>query len=98
MNFRAVSRPGHAGGMKLPRVECPECGRPIAAGLVAGQLSKGRVWRHDPPGLPHAPGQPLVSCDGSLSIVNLPMHGQQLEIDVQQPESAQEPDQLMALF
>jgi hypothetical protein len=84
--------------MKLPRVECPECGRPIGAGPVAGRLSKGRVWRHDPPGLPHVPGQPLVSCDGSLRMVDVPLHGQQLEIDVEQPEPAGEPDQLMALF
>jgi hypothetical protein len=84
--------------MKLPRVEYPECGRPIAAGPVAGRFSKGRVWRHDPPDLPHAPGQPLVSCDGSLSVVDLPLPGQQLEFGVEQPEPAGEPHQLIALF
>jgi hypothetical protein len=58
--------------MKLPRVECPNCRRGIAAGPVAGHLSKGRVWRHDPPNQHRAPGDPLVSCDGSLGIVDLP--------------------------
>jgi hypothetical protein len=57
--------------MKLPRVECPNCRRGIAAGPVAGHLSKGRVWRHDPP-QHREPGNPLVSCDGSLTIVDLP--------------------------
>lgn len=80
--------------MKLPRVNCPVCGRLIAAGHVAGSLSKGRLWRHDPPGLLHAPGEPLVSCDGSLRTVDLPAHGQQLEIDVNEPQVAD----TMALF
>lgn len=95
-SFDAVGGPSHTEAMKLPRVECPVCGRPIAAGSVAGRLSKGRVWRHDPPGLPHVPGQPLVSCDGSLAIVDLPMAGRQLELGIDQPDV--EPQGLAALF
>ncbi|MFI1096394.1 hypothetical protein [Streptomyces sp. NPDC020917] len=74
--------------MKLPRVECPDCGRPIAAGPVAGRLNKGRVWRHDPPGQPKVAGGPLVSCGGSLRLVDLPAHGRQLEIDVDDAAAA----------
>lgn len=59
--------------MKYPLVRCETCGRPIAAGPVAGRLSKGRVWRHDPPAARRAPGRPLVSCAGSLQVVDLPV-------------------------
>ncbi|GGZ73239.1 hypothetical protein ACFOOM_00930 [Streptomyces echinoruber] len=72
--------------MKLPRVECSACGRSIAAGPVAGRLSKGRVWRHDPPGRP--PGSALVSCLGSLAIVDLPLPARQMEL----PADPGEPD------
>ncbi|MGW5233862.1 hypothetical protein ACWEQU_16590 [Streptomyces nodosus] len=41
--------------MKLPRVECPHCTREIAAGLVTGRLTKGRLWRHDAPGVRRKP-------------------------------------------
>nr|WP_244218097.1 hypothetical protein [Streptomyces corchorusii] len=62
----------------MPRIECRDCGRPIAAGPVAGRLAKGRVWRHDPPGRVREPGSALVSCPGSLAIVDLPQPAEQL--------------------
>lgn len=40
------------------------------------------MWRHDPPGQIREPGQPLVSCDGSLAIVDLPLPGRQMELDI----------------
>ncbi|MEU6928957.1 hypothetical protein AB0A05_07310 [Streptomyces sp. NPDC046374] len=72
--------------MKLPRVRCEKCERAIAAGPVAGRLSKGRLWRHDPPVVHRQPGVPLVSCIGSLEIVDLP-YGQ-MEITIDEPEPA----------
>ncbi|MET9321984.1 hypothetical protein ABZX75_17585 [Streptomyces sp. NPDC003038] len=69
--------------MKLPRVRCPICERPVAAGPVAGRLSKGRVWRHDPPDM-RSRYNALISCDGSLEIIDLP-YGQ-MEIPVDEPE------------
>ncbi|MGA5291575.1 hypothetical protein [Streptomyces pseudogriseolus] len=66
--------------MKLPRIECRDCGRSIAAGLVAGRLTKGRLWRHDPPGRHHQADGALVSCPGSLAIVDLPQPAEQLEL------------------
>lgn len=77
--MRGTGGPGHTGHMKLPRVECPNCRRGIAAGPVAGHLSKGRVWRHDPP-QHREPGHPLVSCDGSLLVVDLPYGQTALDI------------------
>ncbi|MEU5497959.1 hypothetical protein [Streptomyces griseofuscus] len=65
--------------MKLPRVHCRECQRPIAAGPVAGSLSKGRLCRHDPPDRRARYGDSLVSCPGSLAIVDLPRPVEQLE-------------------
>lgn len=56
----------------MPRVECESCGRKIAAGLVAGRPKKGRLWRHDPTERPELFGDALVSCAGSLEIVDLP--------------------------
>lgn len=67
--------------MKLPRLPCTRCGRPTAAGPVAGRTSKGRMWRHDVPGQTREPGSALVSCIGSLDIVDLPQFGRQLELD-----------------
>lgn len=77
----AVSATGDTGGVKLPRVKCPHCERPIAAGPVASRMDKGRVWRHDPPGQPRVFGGPLVSCPGSLAVVDVPAHGFQPELD-----------------
>ncbi|GGZ23381.1 hypothetical protein GCM10010387_15660 [Streptomyces inusitatus] len=74
--------------MKLPRVLCRKCGRPIAAGPVAGRLSKGRPWRHDPIIERREPGALLVSCGGSLEIVDLP-YGQ-MEIPTGGPDPASE--------
>ncbi|MFC8332745.1 hypothetical protein [Streptomyces olivaceus] len=71
---------------KLPRVECPQCTRAIAAGLVAGRLTKGRLWRHDAPDARRGPDGTLVSCAGSLAIVDLPTTGVQLAIDLPEPE------------
>ncbi|PSK57970.1 hypothetical protein B0E38_01815 [Streptomyces sp. 111WW2] len=48
--------------------------------MVAGAPSKGRLWRHDPPERPARFGDALVSCDGSLDIVDLPVPGVQLEL------------------
>lgn len=82
--------------MKLPRVKCPRCDRDVAAGPVAGRLSKGRVWRHDPPNM-RAQYDALVSCGGSLEIVDLP-YGQ-IEIPVDEPaQSAAEPEDQPSLF
>ncbi|MEV6949995.1 hypothetical protein AB0N07_50640 [Streptomyces sp. NPDC051172] len=72
--------------MKLPRVECGSCQRQVAAGMVAGRPSKGRIWRHDPPGMRSMYGGSLVSCAGSLVIVDLPLPAQQLEF----PDAADE--------
>jgi len=84
--------------MKLPRMECPDCGRPIAAGPVAGRISKGRLWRHDPPGQPRAPGGPLVSCGGSLRLVDLPTRDRQLELAVPEPVGPAAEERDPALF
>ncbi|WP_435197731.1 hypothetical protein [Streptomyces sioyaensis] len=66
----------------MPKVPCPRCHREIAAGPVSGRLSKGRVWRHDEPGMLRVPDEPLVSCPGSLAIVDVPLPGRQLELDI----------------
>lgn len=66
--------------MKLPRVNCPTCGRPIAAGPVAGALGKGRLWRHDEPGMRAEYQGALVSCADSLAVVDLPTGAHQLEL------------------
>ncbi|MFI0827276.1 hypothetical protein ACH4Q7_22790 [Streptomyces roseolus] len=81
--------------MKMPKVVCEKCQRPIAAGPVAGRLSKGRLWRHDPPAERRDPEDRLVSCAGSLEIVDLP-YGQ-MELDVElEPEVTEQ--QEAALF
>lgn len=67
-------------GVKLPRIECQVCQRHIAAGPVAGRPGKGRVWRHDPPERRSLYGAALVSCPGSLTIVDLPLPARQLEL------------------
>ncbi|BBA98342.1 hypothetical protein RVR_4485 [Actinacidiphila reveromycinica] len=82
--------------MKLPRVECPKCSREIAAGPVAGRLTKGRLWRHDAPGARRDAEGVLVSCAGSLLIVDWPTPGVQLEIAIETPP--EEPADAMALF
>ncbi|MER6977763.1 hypothetical protein [Streptomyces carpinensis] len=84
--------------MKLPRVRCEECKRPIAAGPVAGSLGKGRLWRHDPPDRRARYGDSLVSCPGSLAIVDLSRPAQQLELEPDEP--VQDPDGIdtMLLF
>ncbi|MEV6565877.1 hypothetical protein [Streptomyces kronopolitis] len=90
--------------MKMPKVPCPRCRRDIAAGPVTGRLSKGRIWRHDDPGMLRVPDEPLVSCPGSLSIVDMPLPGRQLEIDMDEVAPAddvgtgQREEQTMALF
>jgi hypothetical protein len=82
--------------MKLPRVHCPSCERPVAARPVPGQLTKGTVWRHDAPTLRRDTDGRLLSCGGSLEVVDLPIPGQQLTFDVETPEP--EPLDTMALF
>lgn len=56
----------------MPRVECPRCGRLIAAGTVAGRPGWGRIWRHDEPGMRREYLGALVSCPGSREVVPLP--------------------------
>ncbi|MFF5968251.1 hypothetical protein ACFY64_31915 [Streptomyces collinus] len=68
--------------MKMPRVECATCRRKIAAGIVAGAPTKGRLWRHDPNERSSEFGDVLVSCTGSLEIVDLPRPGEQLALDL----------------
>ncbi|MFE4957089.1 hypothetical protein ACFRCW_24120 [Streptomyces sp. NPDC056653] len=65
---------------------CATCERPIAAGPVAGSLSKGRICRHDAPGARRDADGSLISCRGSLEIVDLPMPDQQLEFDAEEPQ------------
>ncbi|MFF3730204.1 hypothetical protein ACFYXM_07755 [Streptomyces sp. NPDC002476] len=72
--------------MKLPRVKCPECEREVAARPVSGTLSKGHVWRHDAPDMRAKHPDELVSCGGSLEIVDLPVG--QMELPVDEPEEA----------
>ncbi|MFJ1560410.1 hypothetical protein [Streptomyces mirabilis] len=73
--------------MKMPRLECEFCSRSIAAGIVAGRPSKGRLWRHDPKKRPEVFGDALVPCAGSLAIVDLlPTPGAQLEFE--EPDEA----------
>jgi hypothetical protein len=73
------------------------CARTIAAGHVAGALTKGRLWRHDPAERPSGFGDALVSCTGSLEIVNLPRPSEQLALTLDVgPEPAEpEPDPVM---
>ncbi|MFF4391454.1 hypothetical protein ACFY0G_32395 [Streptomyces sp. NPDC001552] len=68
--------------MKMPRVLCASCGRDTAAGPVSGRLSKGRLWRHDAPGGHRGPDGLLVSCAGSLSIVDVLLPATQLTFDL----------------
>ena len=81
---------------KLPHMECQSCGREIAAGPVAGRLSNGRIWRHDAPDARRDAHGHLLSCPGSLEIVELPTPGRQLEISIETPTAA--PVDAMALF
>ncbi|MER7477420.1 hypothetical protein ABTX60_07155 [Streptomyces sp. NPDC126510] len=81
----------------MPRIECRACGRHIAAGPVAGRLSKGRLWRHDPPEGRNLYDGSLVSCPGSLSIVDLPLPTRQLEFTDEAMEDAGDAD-AMSLF
>lgn len=91
--------PGHTGRVKMPRVMCV-CGRPIAAGIVAGRPGHGRLWRHDAPDMRSRYGEALVSCSKSLAIVELPSAGRQLELvlDGPGPEPDAEPEALSVLF
>lgn len=63
----------------MPRVPCPHCRRPIAAGPVAGRPTLGRLWRHDEPGMHREYAGALISCPGSLDLVPLP-GARQLEL------------------
>lgn len=59
---------------------------------MAGSPAKGRLWRHDPTERPELFGDALVSCAGSLEIVDLPVPGVQLEFtDVDEPQPEAEP-------
>ncbi len=83
-------------GVKLPRIECQDCQRDIAAGPVAGRPGKGRVWRHDPPGRRRLHDDSLVSCPGSLRIVDLPLPARQLEFT--EPETQPDGMDTVPLF
>ncbi|MEU0030720.1 hypothetical protein [Streptomyces sp. NPDC006335] len=86
----------------MPRVECPYCERHIAAGIVAGRPKKGRLWRHDPAEQPSEFGNVLVSCTGSLAIVDLPRPGEQLALnlglDGDEADEAEQGIDTLALF
>ncbi|MFF4292102.1 hypothetical protein ACFY0N_00425 [Streptomyces vinaceus] len=87
--------------MKLPRVHCGKCGRPVAAGPVAGRISKGRLWRHDAPGIRRDSDGVLVSCAGSLELVDIQLPAAQLELDLGEfgtEGTAGEPVEESALF
>lgn len=86
-------------GVKLPRVNCAACHRAIAAGPVAGQLRRGRVRRHDAPGTHRDPDGSLVSCPGSLAVVDLPMPGEQPLFDLpeDEPETPEDDPVLFSL-
>jgi hypothetical protein len=66
--------------------------------MVAGRLSKGRIWRHDAPDARRDAHGHLLSCAGSLQIVDLP-YGQ-MEIPIPEPEADPDtaPADAMALF
>ncbi|RKN39719.1 hypothetical protein D7294_19950 [Streptomyces hoynatensis] len=57
----------------MPRVECPCCHRQIAAAPVSGAPRTGRLWRHDQPGTRRSEDGSLLSCPGSLHLVELPL-------------------------
>ncbi|MFD6936280.1 hypothetical protein ACFWAP_09025 [Streptomyces goshikiensis] len=67
---------------KLPRVHCGKCGRPVAAGPVAGRISKGRLRRHDAPGIRRDAEGVLVSCAGSLELVDIQLPATQLALSL----------------
>lgn len=74
------------------RVECEFCQRRIAAGLVAGRPIKGRLWRHDPMERLEVFGDAVVSCEGSLAIVDLLGPGAQMEfMEFDEPAAEEEP-------
>lgn len=86
--------------MKLPRVECSKCERPTAVAPMAGSLTQGHLWRHDDARARRDPDGSLVSCSESLSIVDLPEIGRQMEFDtdIRDPDEVPESDDVMALF
>ncbi|GAA4973514.1 hypothetical protein GCM10023205_45040 [Yinghuangia aomiensis] len=69
--------------MKLPRVECPVCGRNVAALPLPGQAARGRVWRHDAPEVRRDADGALVSCKGALEVVDVTAVAAQLAFDVE---------------
>lgn len=80
---REQRRSRQTGDMKLPRVECPGCGRDVAVAPAAGQLTKGHLWRHDHPGMRRDASGDLVSCSRSLEFVDLPAGTGQLVLDLE---------------
>ncbi|MEU5218492.1 hypothetical protein AB0G79_20155 [Streptomyces sp. NPDC020807] len=55
--------------MKMPRINCPDCGRDVAA-IPAG-VGQWKVIRHDHPGMHRDFKGALVSCSASLRPVEL---------------------------
>ncbi|MFC8723738.1 hypothetical protein [Streptomyces bacillaris] len=80
--------------MRLPRVECPGCGRDVAAAPVPGSPTKGALWRHDHPEQRRDADGALVSCPSSWETVDLPAGTGQMELDLDQPH----PPGALALF
>ncbi|WTW95409.1 hypothetical protein OG216_19395 [Streptomycetaceae bacterium NBC_01309] len=48
-------------------------------------MGAGRVWRHDAPEVRRGADGALVSCAGSLEIVDLTLGGTQLVFEVDEP-------------
>ncbi|MEU1436476.1 hypothetical protein ABZ438_20725 [Streptomyces sp. NPDC005786] len=55
---------------------------------MAGSLTKGHLWRHDDARARRGPDGSLVSCSESLSIVDLPEIGRQMEFPTEPDELA----------
>ncbi|NEA20185.1 hypothetical protein [Streptomyces halstedii] len=85
-------------------MECPKCERPTAVAPMAGSLTKGHLWRHDDASARRDSSGALVSCSASLSIVDLPEIGRQMEFDIDipvgepEPAGGAEPADAMVLF
>lgn len=81
----------------MPRVQCTRCPKHVAVMPVAGRPSRGRLWRHDAPGERRAGGA-LVSCLGSLEVIDMPGPARQMEIPGTDAADRPAEDELGALF
>lgn len=66
----------------MPRVTCRYCDRDVAAQPAARMPGKGWIYRHDEPQMheSYAEVRVLVSCSGSLELVELPCPARQTEL------------------